>query len=340
MDISALPLLWLLAIFALCAIVILFAGSRLAVVADQIADQTGFGEALTGAVLLGAATSLPGVLTSVYTAWNGLPSLAYSNAVGGIAAQSLFLVIADFRIRRVNLEHAAASITNIVNGMLLIVLLALMMTAAAGPEISIMGIHPVSVLCFGIYIGGLLFAKSAHETPMWHAKQTPQTRRDEAETENTDKPLSKTLPVFLICLALVAGAGYGVAESASALVTNFAIPQSVVGALLTSVVTSLPELVTTLAAVRHKAYQLAVGGIIGGNAFDTLFASFADVAYREGSIYHAIAPADLFLTAVVVTITAVFVMGLIRRERRGVGFEAWGVLLLYAMAVAGVLAMT
>ena len=52
--------------------------------------------------------------------------------------------------------------------------------------------------------------------------------------------------------------------------------------LMTAVATSLPELVTTLAAVRRGAAQLAVGGIIGGNAFDVLFLSASDVAYRDG----------------------------------------------------------
>ena len=57
------------------------------------------------------------------------------------------------------------------------------------------------------------------------------------------------------------------------------------GLLLTATATSLPELVTSVAAVRRGALTLAVGGIIGGNAFDTLFTAASDIAYREGSIY-------------------------------------------------------
>jgi len=43
-----------------------------------------------------------------------------------------------------------------------------------------------------------------------------------------------------------------------------------VGAILTAVATSPPEFVTTFAAVRLSRYSLAIGGIIGGNVFDTL----------------------------------------------------------------------
>ena len=63
---------------------------------------------------------------------------------------------------------------------------------------------------------------------------------------------------------------------------------SLVGGLFTSVVTSLPELVTVLAAVRVGALTLAVGDIVGGNTFDVLFLAAADLAYTEGSLYAAI----------------------------------------------------
>ena len=47
-----------IAIFIGAGAIIVVAGSKLAFVADRIADQTGMGEAITGAILLGAATSL------------------------------------------------------------------------------------------------------------------------------------------------------------------------------------------------------------------------------------------------------------------------------------------
>ena len=64
-------------------------------VADRLADVTGLGEAVFGAVLLGGSTSLPGIITSVTTAFEGYAELSISNAIGGIAAQTTFLAIAD-----------------------------------------------------------------------------------------------------------------------------------------------------------------------------------------------------------------------------------------------------
>ena len=47
-------------------------------------------------------------------AWKGHAGLAVSNAFGGIATQTACLAIADIVYRRANLEHAAASVDNLV----------------------------------------------------------------------------------------------------------------------------------------------------------------------------------------------------------------------------------
>ena len=83
-------------------------------------------------------------------------------------------------------------------------------------------------------------------------------------------------------LAVITGvAGYVVAESGVSISEQTGLSESVVGGLFTAVSTSLPELVTSVAAVQQGALTLAVGGIIGGNSFDVMFVAFADIAYRE-----------------------------------------------------------
>ena len=87
-----------------------------------------------------------------------------------------------------------------------------------------------------------------------------------------------------------------------------------------------------MAAVRRGALTLAVGGIIGGNAFDTIFLAFSDVAYREGSIYHAISERQVFLISLTVLLTGLLLLGLLRREKHGVaniGFESFLILVMY-----------
>jgi cation:H+ antiporter len=105
----------------------------------------------------------------------------------------------------------------------------------------------------------------------------------------------------------------------------------VIGGFVTSIITSLPELVTVLAAVRAGALTLAVGDIIGGNTFDVLFLAAADVAYRNGSLYTAIGDRTLFLLALTLLLTGIFAAGLIYRQKTGIGFEGATILGVYAV---------
>ena len=342
-DPSTWPLWGTAVLLAVAAIVIAFAGTYLAGVSDRLADRTGMGEAVVGALLLGAGTSLPGILTSVVTAWNGLPQMAVSNGIGGLAAQTVFLVIADITYRKVNLEHAAASVPNILNGTLLIALLGVMLVAAALPPVTVFAVHPATPVLFGVYVFGLRLSRRSHEDPPWHPDQTPETKQDDPDEDDSGDASTASLWLRFAGLVVVLGvAGYAVAKAGEGLVAKTDLGQSFVGAAFTAVATSLPELVTSIAAVRRGALTLAVANIIGGNAFDTLFVGAADVAYREGSIYHSgpdggLGPQQAFLIAVTVLMTAVLVSGLVVREKRGVagiGFESIALLVLYAGAMA------
>lgn len=337
MNFSGLPLWGLLSIFALAGLVILVCGIRMTGQADRIADRTGLGEALVGGILLGAATSLSGTVVSVTAALDGRVSLAFSNAVGGIAAQTAFLAVADIIWRKANLEHAAAELAIVFQCALLVLLLCIPVLAYSAPEIAVLGVHPASVLLVVVYLAGVRASKRVREEPMWQPVGTQHTKHDEPEESPKDFGGNLGLFASFTGLMLVMGLmGWTIAQVAGVLTDRYSLNASLIGALMTAVVTSLPELVTTLAAVHRGALQLAIGGIIGGNTFDTLFLTLSDAAYREGSIYHAIGSDDLFWLAAGLLMTGVLLTGLIVRQRSGpggIGFESISLLAIYAGAI-------
>lgn len=306
------------------ALVIGLAGSRLTRIADRLADQTGWGEAIFGAILMGGITSLPGIITSVTAAWEGYPQMAVSNAIGGIAAQTVFLAFADITYRKVNLEHASASVQNLMEGVLLMILLGLILLFVNSPEITLFTIHPGSLLLFLIYILGMRLTSKAGESPMWRPRQTQETVFDVAEEANTQHDNREWVNwlSFALLGILVGGAGYGVAQTAIVIAQQTGLSETIIGSLMTAIVTSLPELITTLAAVRHGALTLAVSGIIGGNTFDVLFVAFADWAY-VGSIFHHISFKETYLTALTLLLTGVLILGLLARQKEGFGGIGW-----------------
>lgn len=337
-DLETWPLWLVFVLFLSAALVIGTAGVRMTRIADRLADETGMGEALFGAVLLGGSTSLPGIITSVWTAFEGYPRLSVSNAIGGIAAQTVFLVLADLSYRRANLEHAAASVENLVQAALLMTLLAIPLMAASGPEYTVLAIHPASVVLPIAYVFGIRLVSHTKAAPLWKPHLTRQTQtHDYDKARASSKELLRLWASFVLLAVVVGAAGFMVAQTGISIADRTGLSETLVGILLTAVATSLPELVTSIAAVRQGALTLAVGGIIGGNSFDVLFVAFADMAYRDGSIYHAVANEQIFVIALTMLMTGIILLGLLRRQKSGlanIGFESILVLLIYGGAVA------
>lgn len=306
--------------------------------AERLAQWTGLGQALMGAVFLGAMTSLSGLITSLTAAFDGHPELSVSNAVGGIAVQTTFLALADMFHRRANLEHAAASEANLVQSALLVILLGIPLLAGFTPDYTVWSVHPISIVLIAAYLFGLHLIANAHRSPMWQPKQTRETER-----EDTGQPghgrgdLLRLWAAFLALSLVVAVAGWVIGTAGISISKQTGMSEGVVGTLFTATSTSLPEAVIAIAAVRRGALTLAVGDIIGGNTFDVLFLSFSDVMYRDGSIYHAVTAKQSFWLALSLLMAAVLLLGLLRREKHGIaniGFESFTVLGLYAAGVA------
>lgn len=294
---------------------------------------------MAGAVLLGAATSISGLVVSVAAASSGNASLAFSNSVGGIAAQTAFIVVADATYRRVNLEHAAASLANISNSLLMLTLLGLVLVGVASPPVTILGVHPVTFLLLGFYGYGLRLTRRMDSEPMWKAVQTSETVPDEPEDESFEASLKELWSQFVLLAVVVAVSGYVVARAGASVIAATGLSATFVGAFFTAISTSLPELFTTIAAVRSGALTLAVGGIVGGNTFDTLFVAAGDIAYRRGSIYEAVTDTDLFVLGWTMVLVAIISGGLLRRERRGIGSEGVAVIGIYLLGFAIVTVM-
>lgn len=319
------------------------AGVLLIDAAEKITRRTRIGQAVMGAFFVGAITSLSGITTSVTAAATGYPSLAISNAIGGIAIQTVFIVVADFFYKRGNLEHFAASETTVIQGALLVIMLALPLLALALPPVALWGIHPISFAMVIVFVVGMRMTSNASLKPAWKpigAKQEGGAEKGTSDEGGAAPPLFVVWGLFGVSAGLVALSGLVLAVTAPLVADGLGISETAVGGFLTAIPTSLPELVTAIAAVRRGALVLAVSDILGGNCFDVLFLAFSDAAYQAGSIYHVIQTADIGFVGLGLVLTGILLLGLLRREKNGVGkigFEGWFILGVYGVT-AGFLA--
>ena len=344
LELASLSLPWILVIFLVAAGAIARAGTGLARMADQLADRTGMGEALTGTIFLAVSTSLPGLVASITAALEGRPALAISNAIGGIAIQTVFLALADISYRKANLEHAAASIENMIQAVLLIIMLTLVLAGLTGPELTLgpAAVHPVTPLLLITAAAGLVMVQRSGAQPMWRPRHTRETVPDVPDDGARRLHLGTLIAAFAGTALVVAIAGAVVATTTGIIADRTGLSETMAGALLSGLVTSLPELVTTLAAVRRGALTLAVSDIVGGNFFDVLFIFAADIAFIHGSLYHAegVGMREVFLVALTLLLSAVLLLGLLYRQRRGPGNIGFESVLMLAIYVLGYLALS
>ena len=329
--------LWFtISVFLIGAAVTVYGGVQLTTLGDRLADVTGWGEALFGAVLLGAATSLSGIVMTAAAALDGSPGLAYSNAAGGLAAQTAALAVADVAYRKANLEHAAASLSNIFSGVILIVLLGLALALRFLPDATWLGIHYGSAVLLLAYVYGLKVGREIGAHPLWRAEQTALTNEDAGSDDTGDESVARLLTKFGLFAVMVSCAGWAIAEAAGELVADTPLDETQVGAVLMGITNALPETVVAITAVRRGALTLAIAGVIGGNAFDVLNLAVGDIAYRGGSLFHTATDEQLLILLLTLLMTTILVAGQIRRERKGpagIGAESVLVLGLYAVAI-------
>jgi cation:H+ antiporter len=322
--------------FGIAALAIVIAGSRLARLADELADRTGMGEALFGVLLLAGVTSLPDFAATLSAAIDARPDLAMSNVMGSMAVNLAFLGIADIVYRKANLEHAAASPANLMLAGLLIVLLTLPLLAIVTPTIAQWKVHPITPVIVIAYLFGLHLVIRTQARPMWFPRLTSQTVSDKPSRQYHGSLAAAWLG-FIALAVVTCIAGWVLMEAAKVIADQTGLSDTLVGGLFTALATSTPELVTTIAAIRYGALTLAVSNIFGTNCFNMLVVAAADVVYPHGTIFHDMAPIQMTWGLVSILMTAILLLGMVRRETYGIGrigFESTLILAVYAVAIS------
>ena len=101
-----------------------------------------------------------------------------------------------------------------------------------------------------------------------------------------------------------------------AIAEHTGLEQTFLGAALLAVTTSLPELVASIASLRIGAYDMAVGNLFGSNVANMSVLLFADLAYTEGPILAAVAPAQAIAGVGAILLMAIAVAAIVGESER------------------------
>jgi cation:H+ antiporter len=261
-----------IAVFLASAVLVMFCGAKLAVYGDALATLTGWGRLFVGSLLVALATSLPELSTNISAVQLDPPNpeLAVGNVFGAnmLNMFTLSAVALAFGGKRFLVQVAPEQ------GYLIVV--AVVLTGAAilfgaiqwGANVGEVGIS--SVILIVLFVAG-----------MWWVYKNRPAAADEAE-EDPGMTLGKAWGMFgLVSLGVVI-AGFFLAWSTDEIAGITGIASSTLGILLVSLVTTMPEASSTIAAARIGAMDLGVAGLYGSCAFNVTIMFYADPFFREG----------------------------------------------------------
>jgi len=341
---ASFPLALLIALFAVGAAAVWLAGIQLSNTTDVIDSRFGLGEAFGGLVLLAIATNLPEIAIVVSASLTHHIGIAIGNILGGIAIQTVVLVILDgLGLRRKGtLTYEAASLQLVLEGVLVISVLVISIMGTQLPTSIIFArLAPGDLLIAALWLVGLWLINKARKELPWQEKgRAPDTVRPakSPRQQKTERwSTARAVLVFALAALLTLAAGVILEESGTALAGHVGLSGVLFGSTILAAATSLPEVSTGLASVKIGDYQLAVSDIFGGNAF--LPVLFLPATLLSGqSVLPQAKNSDIYLASLGVLLTAVYIYGLIFRPKRqflDLGTDSLVVLVLYVIGVVG-----
>ena len=315
-----------LIVFFGTSILVVSAARFLVTSGDVIAIKTGWGHVWVGALLLAGATSLPELVATGTAALIGNAGMAGGNVFGSnmlnmtILTLALGLLGGGLVLQKIQPQHQKVAFFAT---LLTIIALAL---AALRLDVKWWLVSPAALIIFTIYIIGSwrLFTESS---------ETAETDESEASTNHS---LSWGWTVFALSSAVIFVATYFLTNSADDIAEITGIGKSFIGVLALAFVTSLPEVSTSIAALRQNAPDLAVSNLFGSNSFNILVLAIADFFYSDGSIFGGMDDGALLagVTAIVIMALSIWML-ILKKPVKLISFTAPSMTLITALYGVG-----
>ena len=240
-------------IFVIAMGVLIWGADILIEQSERIALKFNIPEFIIGATLIALGTSLPEMAASIAASYNGQYQMAVANVIGSnvlnitLVLATVFLIARDINPDR---DFFAKDSTWALVPVLVFILMIIDGVISRFDAMLLL-------LLMGAY---LMFLLS-------DAKNMPE--EDIIDVENDTFSWTKVVPLITGGLLLVIIGAHFTVESASSIAKSFGISQWVIGIIMVSLGTSLPELTVSITAALRGKVDMAIGNIIGSNMANT-----------------------------------------------------------------------
>ncbi len=241
---------------------------------------------LVGMVIVGFGTSMPDMLVSASAAYSGKPLLALGNAFGSSTTNILLILgVSTFLTRLVVHHQVYRRDLPILLGVTLLTLF----LAIDGAWSRLDGVILLATFCILIFIS-VRDAMREHEQIL--ARTKPKRRKPKRIDPRLMKPWKAAI-LMVIGLGLMVASSTLIVETAEFIATYLGVHDLVIGITIVAIGIALPELMSSITAIRRGETDLAIGNVIGSNFFNTLLV--AGVAIVIHPVGREILPQELIV---------------------------------------------
>ena len=320
--------IWLL--FSLDAAFIIVAGMQLTKNAEKIAANLGLSQTWAGALLLPLATTLPELVTSLRAALIAAPDLVGGNIYGSILFNLTLIALIDLVQGRGPLmaRRKRTLLLTALMSMLILVISILGFILALPYRVGWIGLDSLAILIVYLLGSGMIMGLEGR-------------RREQAEDkngaeDNRKKDLLCSCLFFGLAALIIVAAGTNLTDTADSISRETGLGRTLVGTIFIAITTSLPELVTTIAAARLGFVEMAVANVFGANFLDVFIFFIADLFYRQGLLFLHLSAQNFILALMGIFLSLIVLISLhypFRRQFLRMGLPSYFIIISYVVTI-------
>jgi cation:H+ antiporter len=213
---------------------------------------------LIGMVIVGFGTSAPEMVVSALAAFEGSPGIALGNAYGSNIA-NIALILGVTALINPIMVHST-----VLRKELPILTLLTVLTVALIADLMLTRLDAIILL--------IVFSCLMIWTIYQGLKQKTDSMAKEVEAETAAKamPIKRAVFWLMTGLVMLIASSRILVWGAVEIAQIFGVSDMIIGLTIVAVGTSLPELASSVIAVRKGEHDIALGNVLGSNLFNTL----------------------------------------------------------------------